>query len=390
VATPRKHTRAIAMSDLPSQSVPHDPTTAVTPGKAASLGQDFDLTRSVLTIVALAGLIGTSLWVLSPFIPALIWAVTIVVTTWPLMTRVETMLWGRRGLAVTVMTLALLLLFFVPLTLAIMTVLNNVDTIGGWIKLASNLKDNEPPSWLVSLPVVGPRAASFWMDLVEHGADPLLGKVMPYVGTFAGRVLREAGLIGSIGVQFLLSVLLCAVLYAYGEGGARAVLRFARRLAGDQGVRMTRLAAASVRGVALGVVVTAVVQSLLAGLGLTLVGVPAVALLTALMFLLALAQIGVIPVLLPAVIWLYWSGQVGWAIGLLIWTVVVSTMDNFMRPWLIKKGADLPFLLIFVGVVGGLIAFGLIGIFVGPVVLAVTYTLFNAWTAEQPAPAHEH
>jgi predicted PurR-regulated permease PerM len=377
------------MSDQPSQSVQHDTTATIPTGKAAAIRPDADLTRSVLAIVALAALIGGSLWVLSPFIPALIWAVTIVVTTWPLMTRVEKMLWGRRGLAVTVMTLALLLLFFVPLTLAIMTVLNNVDTISGWIKLASNLKGNEPPSWLVSLPVVGPRAASFWADLVQHGADPLLGKVMPYVGTFAGRVLKEAGLIGSIGMQFLLSVLLCAVLYAYGEDGARAVLRFARRLAGDQGVRMTRLAAASVRGVALGVVVTAVVQSVLAGLGLALVGVPAVPLLTALMFLLALAQIGVIPVLLPAVIWLYWSGQIGWAIGLLIWTVVVSTMDNFMRPWLIKKGADLPFLLIFVGVVGGLIAFGLIGIFVGPVVLAVTYTLFDAWTSEHP-PALEH
>jgi predicted PurR-regulated permease PerM len=343
-----------------------------------------------MTIVALTALVGGSLWVLSPFIPSLIWAVTIVVTTWPLMIRAEKMLWGRRGLAVTVMTLALMLLFFVPLTLAIMTVLNNVDTISGWIKLASNLKGSEPPSWLVSLPVVGPRIASFLADIVEHGADPLLGKVMPYVGTFAGRVLKEAGLIGSIGVQFLLSVLLCAVLYAYGEDGARAVLRFARRLAGDQGVRMTRLAAASVRGVALGVVVTAVVQSVLAGLGLALVGVPAVALLTALMFLLALAQIGVIPVLLPAVFWLYWSGQIGWAIGLLIWTVVVSTMDNVMRPWLIKKGADLPFLLIFVGVVGGLIAFGLIGIFVGPVVLAVTYTLFDAWTSEEPQPPLEH
>jgi predicted PurR-regulated permease PerM len=378
------------MSDQPSQSVQHDPTIAITPGKTAAPRQDFDLTRSVMTIVALTALVGGSLWVLSPFIPSLIWAVTIVVTTWPLMIRVETMLWGRRGLAVTVMTLGLLLLFFVPLTLAIMTVLNNVDTISGWIKLASNLKGSEPPSWLVSLPVVGPRIASFLADIVEHGADPLLGKVMPYVGTVAGRVLREAGLIGSIGVQFLLSVLLCAVLYAYGEDGARAVLRFARRLAGDQGVRMTRLAAASVRGVALGVVVTAVVQSVLAGLGLALVGVPAVALLTALMFLLALAQIGVIPVLLPAVFWLYWSGQIGWAIGLLIWTVVVSTMDNVMRPWLIKKGADLPFLLIFVGVVGGLIAFGLIGIFVGPVVLAVTYTLFDAWTSEQPEPPLEH
>ena len=123
------------MSDQPSQSVQHDPTAAVTPGKAAALRQDFDLTRSVMTIVALTALVGGSLWVLSPFIPSLIWAVTIVVTTWPLMIRAEKILWGRRGLAVTAMTLGLLLLFFVPLTLAIMTVLNNVDTISGWINI---------------------------------------------------------------------------------------------------------------------------------------------------------------------------------------------------------------------------------------------------------------
>ena len=196
------------MSDQPSQSGQYNPTASVTPGQTASPRQDFDLTRSVMTIVALTALVGGSLWVLSPFIPSLIWAVTIVVTTWPLMTRVEALLWGRRGLAVTVMTLGLLLLFFVPLTLAIMTVLNNGDTISGWIKLASNLKSSEPPSWLVSLPVVGPRIASFLADIVEHGADPLLSKVMPYVGTVAGRVLKEAGQIGQIGVQFLLSVLL--------------------------------------------------------------------------------------------------------------------------------------------------------------------------------------
>ena len=111
---------------------------------------------------------------------------------------------------------------------------------------------------------------------------------------------------------------------------------------------------------------------------------PAVALLTAVMFLLAIAQVGVIPVLAPAVVWLFWSGDTGWAIVLAIWTAFVGTMDNFLRPWLIKKGANLPMLLIFAGVVGGLIAFGLVGIFIGPVVLAVTYTLLGAWMDERP------
>jgi len=142
------------------------------------------------------------------------------------------------------------------------------------------------------------------------------------------------------------------------------------------------LSAQAIRGVALGVVVTAVVQALVGGLGLLIAGVPFAAVLTALMFMLAVAQIGAGPVLVIAVIWLYWSGSPGWGTFLLVVTVVTTTMDNFLRPILIKKGADLPLLLIFAGVIGGLIAFGLIGIFVGPLVLAVSYTLLRAWIEE--------
>jgi predicted PurR-regulated permease PerM len=138
-----------------------------------------------------------------------------------------------------------------------------------------------------------------------------------------------------------------------------------------------------VRGVALGVVVTALAQSVLGGIGLAVAGVPFAAVLTAVMFMLAIAQIGPLLVLGPSVAWLYWSGSTGWGTFLLLWTLVVGTMDNFLRPILIKKGADLPLLLIFAGVVGGLIAFGLIGIFVGPVVLAVAHTLLSAWVDEE-------
>jgi predicted PurR-regulated permease PerM len=138
-----------------------------------------------------------------------------------------------------------------------------------------------------------------------------------------------------------------------------------------------------VRGVALGVVVTALAQSVLGGVGLAIVGVPFAAVLTAVMFMLAIAQVGPLIVLVPAVAWLYWSSSAGWGTFLLVWTLVVGAMDSFLRPVLIRKGADLPLLLIFSGVVGGLIAFGLIGIFVGPVVLAVSHTLLSAWVDEE-------
>ena len=343
-----------------------------------------ELTRTVLAIIFLIAMIGGSFWVMQPFIPALIWATTIVIATWPLMISAQRLLWGRRSLAVALMTTALLLLFFVPLSVAIFTVVDNVDTMAGWFNAVASYRFGEPPAWVASLPMVGPRAAAYWRELAESGAGPLFAKVAPYAGTFASRVLREAGVIGAIGLQLMLTVAISAILYATGETAGQAVLRFARRLAGHRGEDTALLAAASIRGVALGVVVTAVAQSVLGGIGLAVVGVPAVALLSAVMFLLAIAQIGVIPVLAPAVIWLFWSGDTGWAIVLAIWTAFVGTLDNFLRPWLIKKGANLPILLIFAGVVGGLIAFGLVGIFIGPVVLAVTYTLLGAWMDERP------
>ena len=357
------------------------PATAAGPSRAAP-----ELTRTLLATLALFMLIAGSLWVLRPFVPGMIWATTIVIATWPLMLSVQRLLWGRRWLAVVVMTLALLLLFFVPLSLAIGTVVGNLDTVVGWVKALSTLELGEPPAWLTGLPLIGARAAEYWREIDQAGVGPLLSRVGPYAGTFVAGLAKEVGALGVVGLQFLLTVALAAILYARGEIAGSAVLRFARRLAGRRGESTALLAAASIRGVALGVVVTAVAQSVMGGIGLWIVGVKAATLLTALMFLLAIAQIGVIPVLVPAVIWLFWSGETGWGIFLAVWTAFVGTFDNFLRPWLIQKGANLPLLLIFAGVVGGIIAFGLVGIFIGPVLLAVTYTLLGAWMAERPAP----
>ncbi len=200
-----------------------------------------------------------------------------------------------------------------------------------------------PPDWLAQLPLVGARATQAWAQL---------------------------------------TVAIAAIMYARGEQAAASAVRFGRRLGGDRGEMAVRLAGQAIRGVALGVVVTAVAQSVLGGIGLGVVGVPFASLLTALMFVLCLAQIGPGLVLIPAVAWMYYAGDTLWATVLLAFTIVAMTMDNFVRPLLIRKGADLPLLLILFGVIGGLIAFGLLGIFLGPTVLAIAYTLLNAWVAE--------
>lgn len=342
-----------------------------------------DLTRTVLAVLFIGALIGFSFWILRPFLAALIWAVMIVVASWPLMRAAQSILWGQRWLAVTVMTLALLLLLIVPFSAAIATIVANVDTIGGWAKALIEYKVPPAPAWLDGLPVIGTYSAQLWQGLASEGIETLTAKLVPYASGLSKWFVAQVGSFGAVFVEFLLTVVFAAILYAQGEQAAGWVRRFGRRLGGKNGDAAVLLSARAIRGVALGVVVTALVQALLGGIGLAIAGVPFVSILIALMFMFSVAQIGAVPVLIPAVVWLYWRDDVVWGSFLLVVTVVVGMLDNILRPILIKQGADLPLLLIFAGVIGGLIAFGLIGIFVGPMVLAVTYTLLGAWIKER-------
>jgi len=342
-----------------------------------------DLTRTVLAVLFIGGLIGFSFWILRPFLGAIVWATMIVVATWPVMLALQARLWGKRGLAVTVMTLALLSVLIVPFSLAIGTIVANADEVVGWAKSLATFKAPPPPAWVGNLPLVGGKAAQAWGQVAAAGIQGLAAKAAPYLGSVTRWFVAEVGSVGLVLVQFLLTVVISAILYLHGQSAATGVRRFAHRLAGPQGENALQLAGQAIRGVALGVVVTAIAQSVLGGLGLAIAGVPFAPILTAVMFLLAIAQLGPLLVLVPAVAWLYWSGSSGWGTFLLVWTIVVGAMDNFVRPILIKKGADLPLLLIFAGVIGGLMAFGLIGIFVGPVVLAVGYTLLAAWLQDE-------
>ena len=343
-----------------------------------------DLPRATLGVLIIVVLIALTIWILRPFLGAMVWAAMIVVATWPVMCRLQAWLAGSRKLAVVAMCAALLLVVVLPLSLAIGKIAANGRELVEWSARLGSFTVPAAPPWLVTLPVVGTAAADAWKTIAASHLVDLASAAAPYGAT---AILWMAGTMRGVGgllVQFLLTVAIAAVMYAKGEQAADGLLRFGRRLAGEPGDRVVRLAAQSIRAVALGVVVTACLQATLSGIGLATAGVPFAALLTAVAFILCIAQIGPLLVLGPAVAWLYWQGAGGAATGLLIWTILVGPLDNVLRPFLMTKGVNLPMLLMFVGVVGGLLAFGLIGIFVGPVVLAVSYTLLGAWIGDQP------
>src|SRR5216683_432678 len=267
----------------------------------------------------------------------------IVIATWPEMRIIERRLGGRRGLAVAVMTLIMLALILVPVGIAVFSLVDRAEDIAAWTRSLASLSLPALPEWVTDVPVVGKRIAAGWQTLASMRPEDLASRVSPYLVLIVRWLIGQAGSLLALFVHLL-------------------------------------------RAIALGIVVTALIQSVFGGIGLAITGVPHPALLTAIMFLLGVAQIGAVPVLIGAVIWLYWQNENLWGTVMLVWSIITGTLDNVVRPFLIKQGADLPLLLVFAGVLGGLLAFGIIGPFVGPVVLAVSYTLLVAWLDEGRVP----
>ena len=347
------------------------------PGAAA------DVTHATLSVVFLALLVTSTFWVLSPFLTAILWAVIVCVAIWPILLRLDALLGGRRRAAVAIMVAGILLVVFVPVTLALMTIVNNAQNITDEIKSFESMALPSPPPWLERVPFGGERLAAEWAGFAALDPQQRSAALTPYAQAALQWFAAKAGGIGRTLLQFLLTAIISALVLANGEAVRDGLLRFARRLGGPHGYEMALLAARTIRSVVLGVVVTALVQVAIGGAGLFLTGVPAAALLTAVMLFLCLSQLGPLLVLLPAIAWLFWSGQTVWGWTLLPIALVAGTLDNFIRPVLIRRGADLPLVLIFAGVIGGLIAFGIIGLFIGPVVLTVAYTLLTRWVAAE-------
>jgi len=350
-----------------------------------------DITRTTLAVLFIGILIAASFWILRPFLTSIIWATIIVVATWPVLLKLQKIFRGKRKYAVAVMTLMLLMIIVLPLFGAITAIAVKADDIASWVKSLSEFRIPQPPVWIHSIPLAGGRLAEKWMHYAALSQEELASLLMPYASAILVWFMNHAGSIAGVLFQFLLTVIVSAVLYAGGEKAAAGALAFGKRLAGKRGEEVMTLAGRATRSVALGVVVTALIQTALSGAGLFISGIRAAPVLTAVVFVMCLAQIGPILVLLPSVIWLYWKGDPLWGTVLLVFSVFAVTIDNFLRPVLIKKGVDLPLVMIFAGVIGGLVAMGVIGLFIGPVVLAVTQTLLKSWiyTGDDSAPQQD-
>ena len=340
-----------------------------------------DVTHTTLAVIFIGGLLASTFWILRPFMMSILWAALIVIATWPTKEKLQALLGGKRGLAVTIMTLAILLVVLIPLTLAVLTIIDHAEGVVAKVQALSSAALPAPPQWLERIPFAGDKLTAKWLEAAALDPEQRMALMTPYTGRALQWFVDQAGSVGMTLVQFLLTTIIAALMYANGETVRSGIFSFARRLAGSEGEAAAVLAGKAARSVALGVVVTAIVQAALGGAGLFIAQVPGASLLTAVMFMFCLAQVGAGPVLIPAVIWLYLKGNTTMAVVLLVFSVLALTVDNVLRPVLIKKGADLPLIMIFAGVIGGLIAFGVIGLFIGPVVFAITSTLLRSWVA---------
>ncbi len=348
----------------------------------------YDLPKLIFAVGAISILIVISFWVLSPFLPGFVWAGMIVIATWPVYTAIRRRVRNSRWIAASVMVMLIILLFVFPLALLINSIVENSEPLMRWVKSPGQLTLPEL-YWLDSIPVIGPKLFASWTTLVASGGNAMMAKIQPYLGQGAAWFLTQLLSAGKFLFHLAIMLLFSALLYLQGEEAMRGFRHFALRLAGMRGDAAVLLAAMSVRAVALGVVVTALTQAIIGGLGLGLAGVPFAAILTVLIFICCVAQLGPLLIMIPSIIYLFWTGDTTWAVVMIVWAGIVATMDGVLRPYLIKMGADLPMVLILTGVIGGMLSLGMIGLFIGPVVLAVSYTLLKAWMNDVPKPSDD-
>lgn len=371
--------------------------------------------RHLGTGVLVLLLIGCVL-VMRPFLSALMWAFVLCFALWPVYRRVVARLKGRRTLAALAMTGAIAMVLVVP---TVVTVLNLAEDAHALTVASRRWVESDrigPPHWVASIPLIGNPLSAYWQDLADDVAtlversrqvpdDSLdvattlpatwpatspttqpdgpskLTLAMKSIVEWARSWLPAAGLAIAQGVtQVILSVFLTFFIFRDGETLAIRLGVGVSRIAGERGQQLLLVAGNTVRGVVYGILGTALVQGAMAAVGFFIAGVPGAALLGLVTFLLSPLPVGPPLVWIPATLWLFNQGWTGWAIFMLVWGIGVSSIDNVVKPWIISQGADMPFILIFFGVIGGALAFGLIGVFLGPTLLAVAYRLIEGWS----------
>ena len=325
----------------------------------------------------LALLIVWTFVLIRPFVPILAWAAVLAVALNPVFMTLAKILGGRPKLAAVILTLICLAILIGPAAWLGLGAVERTKDLARQLA-AGELAIPSPPQAIKSWPAVGLPLYELW-DQASTNLRSVLQDIAPYLKTFASTLLGLAGDAGLGTIEFLLSVVVAGAIFPYGPQLVAAGRGFLSRIVPEQSEHFLDLAGATIRAVSQGVIGVAVVQSLLAGIGFRLAGVPGAGLLAFLVLLLSIVQIGATIVILPVIIWIWTDKDVTTALLLTLLLGVVSILDNILKPLVMGRGLTTPTLVIFIGVIGGTLAHGIVGLFIGPIILSVAWQLMAAW-----------
>jgi len=334
-----------------------------------------------ILLILLAG----CLLVLRPFMSALLWAVVLGVSSWPVYRRLLVLLGNRRTLAAFLMTLGMIFIILLPFVIVGTTLADNVNQLTDATKRWVENGPPAPPDSLAKVPVVGQQATEYWQSMATD-TSKLWTESQRLIEPASSWLLRGGLALGGGLIQLALSIFIAFFLFRDGIIVSGHLATAVERIAGESGTHLLIVAGKTIRGVVYGILGTALLQAIATGIGLLIAGVPGAALLALLTFFASVIPVvGTGLIWIPAALWLFHQGLTGWGVFMLVWGVGVASIDNFVKPWLISQGSDMPFILIFFGVVGGALTFGFIGVFLGPTFLAVGYRLVVEWISTHRA-----
>ncbi|WP_271511834.1 AI-2E family transporter [Bradyrhizobium sp. CCBAU 11357] len=336
-----------------------------------------DVVQLVIRLGLLGLLIFWTFLVIRPFVPILSWSAVLAVAFHPVFAWLAQRLGGRPRTASAVLTLVTLGTVIGPAAWLGLSAVEGIRDLAGQIS-SGDLALQAAPEQIKSWPLIGPQLYAIWNEAYTN-IRAALREVTPYLKPLAGMMLSFAGDTGIGMLQFLLSVIVAGFLLPHGAQLVAALRGFLLRIVPGQSEHFLELAGATIRAVAQGVIGVAILQALLAGIGFKLAEIPSAGLLAVVVLLLSIVQIGAAPVLLPVLVWIWMDKDVTVALLLTVYLVVVGLLDNVLKPLLMGRGLTTPTLVILIGVIGGTLAHGIIGLFIGPIILSVAWELATAW-----------
>ena len=331
-------------------------------------------------------LIAACLLILLPFIPLVAWGIVIAVAAYPRFQKLQRALGGRGVLSATVFTVALLALLILPMVLLAGTLVDGIQTLGAHLK-EGTLAVPPPPAGVATWPIIGSPLNKLW-GLASTDLPAVIRSFAPQIKAVVPGLLSASAGVGFTVLQFALSIVVAGFILANAQSAYQITCSLANRFFGEKGPEVQQIIGATIRSVTTGILGVALIQSVLAGLGFLVARLPGAGLWAVIFLFAAVLQVAVL-ILIPAVVYMFTITSTTKAVIFLVWCVIVALLDNVLKPLLLGRGAPVPIVVVFLGAIGGFVALGILGLFVGAIVLSVGYKLFLSWLGQSPTESQE-